>query len=84
MNIEVMKNEKNELELKIDNLTAAEILREYLCRTGVKFAVWRREHPSKPAIFKVESGDKSVKKAVVDAVNAVKKDCEKILAFMKK
>lgn len=84
MNIEIVKNEKNELELKIDNLTAAEILREYLYRTGIRFAAWRREHPSKPIIFKIKSSDKNVKKAVSDAVNAIKKDCDKILAVVKK
>lgn len=84
MNIEIIKSEKNELEIRIDNLTVAEILRDYLYRTGIKFAAWRREHPSKPIIFKIESSDKSVKKAISDSVEAVKKDCDKILAIAKK
>ena len=84
MNIEIVKNEKNELEIKIDNLTVAEIIRDYLYRTGIKFAAWRREHPSKPIIFKIESSDKTVKKAVSDAADAIKKDCDKILTSVKK
>ena len=78
-----MKHEKNSVELSIDNLTVAEILRVYLNREGIEFAAWRREHPSKPILFKIESSG-SVKKAVSDAVDAIKKDCDKILALVKK
>lgn len=84
MNIEVLKNEKNDVELKIDNLTVAEILRIYLYEQGVDFAAWRREHPSKPLIFKIESNDKNVKKIVADTVSAIKSDCDKILKVVKK
>ena len=51
MNIEIVKQEKDEIELRIDNLTVAEILREYLNRQGVEFAAWRREHPTKPIVL---------------------------------
>lgn len=84
MNIEVVKSEKNDIELRIDNVTIAEILRVYLYEQGVDFAAWRREHPSKPLIFKIESSDKSAKKAISDAVAAIKKDCDKVVAGLKK
>ena len=84
MNIEVVKSEKNEIELKIDNLTIAEVLRAYLYENGVEFAAWRREHPSKPLIFKIESSDKTVKKVVADSVAQIKKDCDKIVSVLKK
>ena len=84
MNVEVIKSEKNELEINIDNITIAEVLRAYLYEDGVEFAAWRREHPSKPLIFKIESSDKTVKKTVSDAISAIKKDCDKILAGLKK
>ncbi|MBI2632119.1 hypothetical protein HYW75_03885 [Candidatus Pacearchaeota archaeon] len=84
MYIEIVKNEKNAMELRIDNLTVAEILRDYLYRTGIRYAAWRREHPSKPIIFKIESSDQSVKKVISDSVEAIKKDCDKILAIAKK
>lgn len=75
MEIEVIKDEKNEIELRIDNTTVAEVLRVYLYETGAEFAAWKREHPSKPAIMKIKSGaGKSVKKVVADAVAAIKKD----------
>lgn len=84
MNIEILKNEKHEVELKIDNLTVAEILRTYLYKAGVEFAAWKREHPSKPLIFKITTKDAAVKKVVADAIEAIKKDCDKLAAVMKK
>jgi DNA-directed RNA polymerase subunit L len=84
MNIEILKQEKNSVELKIDSLTVAEILRVYLNKEGIEFAAWRREHPSKPVIFKIESSGKTVKKAVADAVAAIKKDCGKVVSALKK
>jgi len=84
MKIEVLKQEKNSVELKIDDLTVAEVLRAYLNKEGIEFAAWRREHPSKPVLFKIESSGKTVKKAVSEAVDSIKKDCDKILSALKK
>jgi DNA-directed RNA polymerase subunit L len=84
MNIEIVKSDKNEVELRIDNLTVAEILRVYLYEAGVDFAAWRREHPSKPLIMKIETKDSNVKKVVSDAVSKINKDADKILALIKK
>ncbi|MDP3881397.1 MAG: RpoL/Rpb11 RNA polymerase subunit family protein [Nanoarchaeota archaeon] len=82
MNIEIVNEEKNEIELKIDNLTVAEVLRVYLYKSGVEFAAWKREHPSKPLIFKIKSSN--AKKNISDAVAAIKKDCDKIASLVKK
>ena len=82
MNIEIIKQEKDEVELKLDNLTVAEIVRAYLYENGAEFAAWRREHPSKPLVFKVKGSN--VKKAVSDTVTHIKKDCDKIKALLKK
>ena len=84
MNIEILKGEKNSVELRIDNLTVAEVLRAYLNKNGIEFAAWRREHPSKPIVFKIEASGRTVKKAVSEAVEAIKKDCDKLLAAVKK
>jgi len=84
MNVEVINSGKNDVELRVDNLTVAEILRVYLNEPGIEFAAWRREHPSKPVVFKIESSGKSVKKAVSEAVEAIKKDCDKIVSVLKK
>ncbi len=83
MNVEIVKQEKNELEFKIDNLNVAEILRVYLNRQGIDFAAWRREHPSKPIIFRVQSKD-GAKKEISEAIKAIGKDLDKIKGLVKK
>ena len=60
------------------------ILRVYLNEQGVEFAAWRREHPSKPLIMKIQTSEGTVAKAVADATAAIKKDCEKLAALIKK
>ena len=79
MEIEIVKQDKNEIELKIDNVTIAEILRDYLNRQGIEFAAWRREHPTKPVLMRIAVSSGTVKKAVSEAVSAVKKDLAKIV-----
>jgi len=82
MNLEIIKAEKNDVELKIDNLTIAEILRVYLNKQGVNLGVWRREHPFKPLVMKIQSPN--VKKSVESAIDSIKKDLNKIAAAAKK
>lgn len=84
MKIEILKQDKNDLELKIDNPTVAEILRVYLNAQGIEFAAWKKEHPTKPAIMKFQSSGKTLKKAVSDAVESIKKDLDKISSAVKK
>lgn len=74
MNIEVISQENDLLELRVDNLTVAEVLRVYLNENGIKFAAWRRDHLTKPVIFRIESSGKSVKKAVTEAIASINKD----------
>ena len=78
----MINKEKGDYELRVDNITVAEILRVYLNRQGVEFAAWRREHPDKPIIMKVQGKD--VKKEVADAVKAIKKDLDVIVKGVKK
>ena len=84
MEIEIVKQEKDAVDIRIDNQTVAEILRVYLNKQGIKFAAWRSEHPSKPLIFKIQSSGKTVKKAISEAIDEIDKDCNKILAGLKK
>ena len=85
MEIEVLKDDKQELLMKIRNLTIAEILRVYLNQDdNVKFAAWRREHPSKPPVLNIKTSGKTAKKALQDAISAVEKDSSKLLAEFKK
>ncbi|MDP1696146.1 MAG: RpoL/Rpb11 RNA polymerase subunit family protein [archaeon] len=84
MEVEVIKSDKNEIEIKTDNVTVVEVLRVYLYENGAEFAAWKREHPSKPAILKIKSSGKTATKAISDAIAAIKKDCNSLLVAVKK
>ena len=85
MEINVLKNSKEEIEIEVDNLTIVELLRVYLNKdSSVSFAAWRREHPTKKPVLKVQTKGKTAKKAVADAVNAVTKELDKIESEFKK
>ncbi|MBI5804384.1 hypothetical protein HY450_04010 [Candidatus Pacearchaeota archaeon] len=84
MEVEILSQDKNEAEISVDNSTIAELLRVYLNKQGADFVAWKREHPTKPAILKIKSSGKSVKKEVSDAVASIKKDLEKITKIVKK
>lgn len=84
MEIEIVSQKNDELELRIDNLTVAEILRVYLNEEGIKFAAWRRDHLTKPVIFRIESSGKTVKKAIADAISAINKDLNSLLKVVSK
>ncbi len=84
MKVEIVKSEKEDLEVKVDSVTVAEILRVYLNEQGVKFAAWRKEHPTKPIVFKIQTSGKTSKKAISEAVSAIMKDVTKISTVLKK
>lgn len=80
MEINVLKSSKDEIEFEIDNLTIAEVLRNYLNKdSGVVFAAWKREHPTKNPVMKVQTKGKTAKKAVSDAVALLTKEIDKVL-----
>ncbi|MBS3064481.1 MAG: hypothetical protein J4472_01590 [DPANN group archaeon] len=77
MELEILKQDKESIEVQLDNLTLVEILRVYLNKdSDVKFAAWKREHPTKKPILSVKG--KNPKKAIKDAVSAIVKDLDKI------
>ncbi|MEA3329356.1 MAG: RpoL/Rpb11 RNA polymerase subunit family protein [Nanoarchaeota archaeon] len=81
----VLKDEKNELEIEIDDLTIAEVLRIYLHKdSAVEFAAWKREHPTKPVILAIETKGKTAKKALQDAVSLIEKETLKLVEVVKK
>ena len=78
MNIKILKDEKNELEVQLDNQTVAEIVRIYLNKDdAVKLGVWKKEHYSKPVILRIETDGKTAKKALSDAISKIQKDLSK-------
>jgi len=77
MELEILEQDKESIEVQLDNLTLVEILRVYLNKdSDVKFAAWKREHPTKKPILSVKA--KNPKKAIKDAVSAITKDLDKI------
>ena len=56
MEITIIKDEKNDLEVQINNQTIAELVRVYLNQDdSVKLGAWKKEHYSKPIVLKVET-----------------------------
>jgi DNA-directed RNA polymerase subunit L len=85
MQFKYIKDEKNEAEIEIDNLTIAEILRVYLSQdSAVEFVAWRREHPFKNLVLKVKTSGKTVKKAIADASEKIEKELDKLVSEFKK
>ena len=85
MELKILSSSKDEIQLEADSLTIVEILRVYLNKdSSVTFAAWKREHPTKNPILKVQTKGKTAKKAVADAVNAVTKELDKIESEFKK
>lgn len=78
MELKVLNSTKDEIEVQVENLTLAELLRVYLNKeSNVVFAAWKREHPSEKPILKVKVKSGTVKKAIKDAIGAAEKDLEK-------
>ena len=85
MEIQILKDEKNELEIKLDNQTIAEIVRVYLNKdSNVKFSAWKKDHATETFTLKIVSEGKSAKKALEDAIEKIKKDLSKYAEEFKK
>jgi DNA-directed RNA polymerase subunit L len=84
MEVKVINMEKDFCEVSVDNITIAEIVRVYLNNQGIKFAAWRKEHPTRPVTFRVESSGKTVKKAISDAISEIKQELNKMSSEIKK
>jgi len=85
MEFKVLNSSKEEIEVKIGNLTLVELLRVYLNKdSSVTFAAWKREHSSESPILKVKSKGKTAKKAIDDAIKAVVKDLDGVLGDFSK
>ena len=85
MELKILSSSKDEIQLEADSLTIVEILRVYLNKdSSVTFAAWKREHPTKNPILKVQTKGKTAKKAINDAIDAITKDLDKIESDFKK
>ncbi len=85
MEIKILKDEKNELEVEINNQTIAELVRVYLNEdSSVKLGAWKKVHYSKPLILKIVTDGKTAKKALQDAIDKAKKDLKRYADELKK
>ena len=85
MEIKILQSDKNELEIELNDLTVAEILRAYLQKdSSVEFAAWKKTNPGRPMILRLETKGKTAKKALQDAVSAIEKDSLKLVEVVKK
>ena len=85
MEINILKDEKNDLEVSINNQTVAELVRVYLNKDDkVKLGAWRKDHYSKPIKLKIVTEGKTAKKALSDAIALASKDLDKYKDEFKK
>lgn len=85
MEVNVLKSSKDEIVVELENITLAEILRVYLNEdSGVSFAAWKREHPTKKPHLAINTKGKTAKKALDDAIKAITKDLDKFADDFKK
>ncbi len=85
MQIQYLKQEKNEIELELGSVTMAELLRSYLQEDdSVVLAAWRRDHPTKDPLLKIKTKEKTAKKALHDAVARIEKELDKLESSFKK
>ena len=81
----ILKNEKNHIEMEIENPTMAELMRNFLWQDdSVTFAAWKRDHPTKHPVLIVKTEGKSAKKALEDCVERIDKLNDKVLDSFKK
>ena len=82
MEVSIISESKDSLDIEMDNLTVAEVLRDYLNRSGAKMAAWKRDHPTKNPILRIE-GD-NPKKILKVAISNIEKDLDNLVADFKK
>jgi DNA-directed RNA polymerase subunit L len=82
MEIKIIHEDKGLIDLEIDNLTIVELLRVYLNKQDIKMAAWKREHPTKNPVLRVEADN--AKKVVLRAVDAIQKDLESFVTEYKR
>ena len=85
MEVNILRDAKDNLVLEMDNQTIAELFRVYLNEDdSVELAVWKREHPEKPVIFEIKTKGKTARKALEDAASKIEKETDKYLSEFKK
>jgi DNA-directed RNA polymerase subunit L len=80
MKVKIIKSSKDEIEIEIEHVTIAEILRVYLNKDpSVDFVAWKREHSTENPILKVKTKNKAATKVINNAISSIEKDLDRIL-----
>jgi DNA-directed RNA polymerase subunit L len=82
MEIKILSEDKTSMDIELDSLTIAEILRVYLNKQGAKLAAWKRDHPTKNPVLHIE-GD-NPKKILKGAIAALEKEIDTTVDEFKK
>jgi DNA-directed RNA polymerase subunit L len=79
MEVKIINSSKDELEIELENITLAEILRAYLNQdSNVDTTAWKQKHPTEKPILLVRTKGKTPKKAISDAISTITKQLESI------
>ena len=82
MEIKILKDEKDCLDIELNNLTIAEVLRAYLVKEDVKLAAWKRDNPNANPILHIEATNP--KKVLKAAIAALEKEVDIVVEDFKK
>ena len=82
MEIKILNDEKNSLDIELNNLTIAELLRVYLNENGAKLAVWKRDHPSKNPVLHIEGNNP--KKILKETISNLENEIDSLVDEFKK
>jgi len=85
MIVKVLKNEKNHLEIELNNLTVAELVRNEMWEDScVTIAAWKKEHPTKNPVLVIKTDGKSAQKALTECLERIGKKNKKLIEEAKK
>ena len=85
MIVQVRKNEKNHLEVELDNLTIAELVRNELwADSSVTISAWKKDHPIKNPVLVIKTSGKAAQKALIECLERIEKSNKKLLDEAKK
>ena len=82
MNVKILKDEKKVLDIELQSLTIAEVLRVYLNKEGAKVAAWKRDHPTEKPVLHIEADNP--KKLLKSAIATLEKEIDKVADDFKK
>ncbi len=85
MEVKILKDEKENLLIEMNNQTAAELLRVYLSEEdSVVLAAWKKLSINDPITFELKTKGKVAKKVLEEVIAKIEKETDKISEEFKK